>query len=325
MATRSVGIGNPMSKTPLVASALIRPLLDARLPEWIEPHWYMSKEEGIALAPLAEIGWFDMVDPFAMRDIITHGTNLKWLNSIYAGVDMMPLEQLKAQGTVVTNGAGINAIAIAEYVIMAMLNIAKDYRRVFEAQQRREWLFDSPGKIELYESKVLLLGYGAISQHVEKRLIPFGADITKVRRTPAPDALTPHEWRGRLAEFDWVILAVPSTPDTKGMIGAEELAAMKPTASLINIARGDVIDQGALITALETKEIAAAWLDVMIPEPLPPEHRLWTTPNAHISSHLSGRAQTRMFERSANRFFENLARYETGQRLEPQVDLDMGY
>lgn len=314
-----------MSRTTLVASALVRPLLEPRLPDWIEPHWYTSKEEGIALAPRAEIGWFDMVDPFAMRDIVTQGTKLKWLNSIYAGVDMMPLEQLKAQGTVLTNGAGINAIAIAEYVIMAMLNIAKDYRSVFEAQQRREWLFDSPGKIELYDSKVLLLGYGAISQHVEKRLIPFGADITKVRRTPAPDALAPGEWRERLSEFDWVILAVPSTPDTKAMIGAEELAAMKSTASLINVARGDVIDQDALIAALEMKSIAAAWLDVTIPEPLPPEHTLWQTPNAHISTHLAGRAQTRMFERSGNRFFENLARYEKGERLHPQVDLDLGY
>lgn len=313
------------TKTPLVASALIRPLLEPRLPDWIEPHWYMTKEEGIALAPKAEIGWLDMVDPEQMREIIVAATNLKWLNSIYAGVDAMPLEQLKAQGTIVTNGAGINAITIAEYVIMAMLNIAKDYRSVLEAQQRKEWLLDSPGKVELFESKALLLGYGAIGKLIEERLVPFGVEVTKVRRTAAPDTLTPDQWRAKLGEFDWVILAVPATTQTEGMIGAEELAAMKDSAAIINIARGTVIDQDALIDALNAKKIASAWLDVTTPEPLPADHPLWDTPGAQISMHLSGRAQTRMFERSGNRFFANLQRYHKNETLQPQVDLDLGY
>ena len=314
-----------MTKTKLVMAGLVRPLIEPRLPDWVEPHWYMSKEEGLALAPQAEIGWFDMYDKADMAAIIGAATQMKWLNSIYAGVDGMPLAQLKAQGCVVTNGAGINAITIAEYVVMGMLTVAKGYREVVRAQERRDWLQDSPGKVELFGSKALILGYGAIGSLIEERLKAFAVDVTVVRRTPAPGVLTPNQWRDRLGEFDWVILAVPATAETDGMIGADELSGMKPTAVLINIARGSVVDQDALVMALQQKHIAAAFLDVTTPEPLPADHPLWSLDNAHISMHLSGRAQDKMFVRSATRFFENLERYRKGEPLSPLVNLDLGY
>ena len=314
-----------MTKTKLVMSGLVRPLIEPRLPDWIEPHFFMSKEEALTLAPQAEIGWFDMYDKGDMATVINAATNMKWLNSIYAGVDGMPLAQLKAQGCVVTNGAGINAVTIAEYVVMAMLTVAKNYREVVRAQERREWLLDSPGKVELFGSKALLLGYGAIGKLIKERLKPFGVDVTVVRRSAGPNTLTPDQWRAVLGDFDWVILAVPATAETDDMIGAAELAAMKPSASLSNIARGSVVDQEALVTALQTKQIAAAFLDVTTPEPLPADHTLWTLDNAHISMHLSGRAQDKMFVRSATRFFENLERYRKGEALAPMVNLDLGY
>ena len=314
-----------MTKTKLVMSGLVRPLIEPRLPDWIEPHFFMSKEEALALAPQAEIGWFDMYDKGDMATVINAATNMKWLNSIYAGVDGMPLKQLKAQGCVVTNGAGINAVTIAEYVVMAMLTVAKNYREVVRAQERREWLLDPPGKVELFGSKALLLGYGAIGKLIKERLKPFGVDVTVVRRSAGPNTLTPDQWRAVLGDFDWVILAVPATAETDDMIGAAELAAMKPSASLINIARGSVVDQEALVTALQTKQIAAAFLDVTTPEPLPADHTLWTLDNAHISMHLSGRAQDKMFVRSAARFFQNLERYRKGEALAPMVNLDLGY
>ena len=314
-----------MTKTKLVMSGLVRPLIEPRLPDWIEPHFFMSKEEALTLAPQAEIGWFDMYDKGDMATVINAAANMKWLNSIYAGVDGMPLAQLKAQGCVVTNGAGINAVTIAEYVVMAMLTVAKNYREVVRAQERREWLLDSPGKVELFGSKALLLGYGAIGKLIKERLKPFGVDVTVVRRSAGPNTLTPDQWRAVLGDFDWVILAVPATAETDDMIGAAELAAMKPSASLINIARGSVVDQEALVTALQTKQIAAAFLDVTTPEPLPADHILWTLDNAHVSMHLSGRAQDKMFVRSATRFFENLERYRKGAALAPMVNLDLGY
>jgi len=314
-----------MSKTVTVLSGMIRPLVENQLPDWIEPRFFMSKQEAMELAPGAEIGWFDMYNKKDMAAAITAATRLKWLNSIYAGVDGMPLALLKERGVVVTNGAGINAITIAEYVVMGMLTIAKGYRDVVRAQDRREWLTDSPGKVELYGSKALLLGYGAIGRLVEERLKGFAVDVTVVRRSPGANSLSPDQWRARLGEFDWVILAVPATAETEGMVGAAELAAMKPSATLINIARGSVVDQDALVTALNEQQIASAFLDVTTPEPLPPDDPLWSLDNAHITMHLSGRAQDKMFARSAQRFLDNLDRWQRGEPVTPQVDLTLGY
>lgn len=311
--------------TKAVMSALIRPLVEPRLPEWVEPMWFASREEALAMAPEAEIGWFDLNEKPPMAEIATAATNLKWLNSIYAGLDFMPLDLLAQRGTVVTNGVGINAITIAEYVVMLMLTHAKGYRDVVRAQERHEWLMDSPGKRELSGERVLLLGLGAIGQLVKTRLEAFDMEVVPVRRSGADGALRPDEWRGQLGSFDWVVLAVPSTADTVGMIGTAELAAMKPSAVLVNIARGDVVDQEALVEALQAKRIEAALLDVTEPEPLPPEHPLWSLDNAQITMHLSGRAQTKMFMRSADRFIENLGRWHRGEAVSPQMDLAAGY
>ena len=311
--------------TTAVLSTLIRPLVEPSLPDWVEPLWFMSKEEAIDLAPRAEIGWFDFNEPGPMCEVVTAATNLKWLNSIYAGLDFLPLDLLNARGTIVTNGAGINAVTMAEYIVMMMLVHAKRYRDVVHAQDRHEWLLDSPGKRELAGERVLLLGLGAIGRLVKARLEAFDMEVVPVRRSGADGALKPDEWRGKLDTFDWVVLAVPSTPETHHMIGADELAAMKPNAVLVNVARGDVVDQPALVDALEAKSIEAALLDVTDPEPLPEGHPLWSLANAQVTMHLSGRAQTGMFMRSADRFIENLHKWHAGEPVQPQMDLSLGY
>ena len=318
-----------MTKTVAVLSALARPLLEPRLPEWVEPRWFATTEQLFDLAPEAEIGWFDLYKKEDMAEGMRRAVKMKWFNTIYAGLDGMPLDLLQQRGVRVTNGAGINAVTIAEYVVMGMLTVAKGYREVVRAQDRHEWLMDSPGKRELLGSKALLLGYGAIGQLIDARLAAFGVEVTKVRRSAGPgtpkDVLGPDEWRARLGEFDWVILAVPATAETDAMIGAAELAAMKSDAVLLNIARGAVVDQDALVEALKAKRIAAAFLDVTTPEPLPADHPLWSLDNAHITMHLSGRAQDKMFVRSVERFMANLARYRSGAPLEPLVDFARGY
>ncbi len=316
--------------TVLVASAMVRPVLESRLPGWVSPRWFSHTQELFDLAPEAEIGWFDLYEKEPMAEAVRRATRLKWLNSIYAGVDGMPLDIMAQRGVAYTNGAGINAITIAEYVVMGMLTIAKGYRDVVRAQDRREWLGDSPGKVELYGSRALLLGYGAIGKLVEERLLPFGVDVTVVRRSATGMAaeskvLGPDEWRARLGEFDWVILAVPATQETDGMIGAAELAGMKSSAVLVNIARGRVVDQAALVAALQEGRIGGAFLDVTTPEPLPADDPLWAIDTAHVTMHLSGRAQSKMFERSVARFLGNLDRWHAGERVEPQVDLTLGY
>ena len=308
-----------------VLSSLIRPLIEPHLPPEIEPRWFTSVEELHVLAPEAQIGWFDLNDPKPMIEAVRRADKLEWLNSIYAGLDFLPLDLLAQRGVAVTNGAGINAVTIAEYIVMAMLNVAKNYRSVLRAAERREWLADSPGKRELAGSRALLLGYGAIGKLVKPRLEALKVDVTVVRRTAGPNTLGPDEWRARLGEFDWVICVVPATPETEGLIGAAELAAMKDDAVLLNFARGSVVDQPALVEALQAGTIGHAWLDVTEPEPLPGDHPLWTLPNAQLSMHLSGRAQTQMFQRSAARFVENCKRWVAGEPVEPRFDLERGY
>ncbi|MDF8332295.1 D-2-hydroxyacid dehydrogenase [Novosphingobium cyanobacteriorum] len=306
-------------------NAMAAPVIAPHLPEWVEPHYFRSTEELFELAPQAEIGWFDLYQPQGMAEAIRRAGRLRWLNSIYAGVDFFPLPLLAERGVVLTNGAGINAITIAEYVVMGMLTIAKGYREVVRAQDRHEWLLDSPGKVELAGSRALILGAGEIGGRVARMLAGFEVEVTTVRRAPGEGTLTPDQWRARLGEFDWVILAVPATPETDGMIGAAELAAMKRSAVLINVARGTVVDQEALIAALEDKRIGGAFLDVTTPEPLPAEHPLWNLPNAHVTMHLSGRAQDRMFVRAVQRFLANLGRFQRGEPLSHRVDLSRGY
>lgn len=311
--------------TILAISGLIRPMLEARLPADLDVRWFMTHDEALEAVAEAEIGWFDMNDQQAMAETLRAAKKLKWLNSIYAGLDFLPMDVLIERGITVTNGAGINAITIAEYVVMGMLNIAKGYREVVRAQDRHEWLLDSPGKRELAGSKALLLGYGAIGQLIKPRLEAFDVEVSVVRRSGGEGVIAPDQWRARLGEFDWVILAVPATAETEGMIGAAELAAMKSDAVIVNIARGSVIDQPALVEALEKKAIGGAFLDVTTPEPLPADHPLWSLPNAHITMHLSGRAQDKMFIRSGQRFLENLDNYLNGRPLAPIFDPAKGY
>ncbi|MFZ9395450.1 MAG: D-2-hydroxyacid dehydrogenase [Erythrobacter sp.] len=311
--------------TIVALSALMRPMLEPLLPAGLDVRWFATREEALAVAPEAEIGWFDMYDQQAMADTVRAATRLKWLNSIYAGLDFLPMDVLIERGITVTNGAGINALTIAEYVVMGMLTTAKGYADVVRAQDRREWLLDSPGKRELAGTRALLLGYGAIGQLIKPRLEAFEVEVTVVRRSGGGGVLRPDEWRARLGEFDWVILAVPATPETDGMIGAAELAAMKRDAVIVNIARGAVIDQPALVEALEQKRIGGAFLDVTTPEPLPPEHPLWALGNAQITMHLSGRAQDKMFQRSAERFLDNLGKYLKGEPIGPVFDPRLGY
>ena len=312
--------------TTATLPALVRPLIESRLPDWLDVRWFTTKDEAFQHGPGSEIGWFDMYDKPDMAAAIAKARDLKWLNSIYAGIDGMPLDLLAERGVIYTNGAGINAVTIAEYVVMGMLTVAKGYDEVVRARDRKEWLQDSPGKVELAGSKALVLGAGAIGALIATRLTAFDVAVTIARRTPtAANELGPDQWRTRLGEFDWIILAVPATAETDGMIGSAELQSMKSTAVVINIARGSVIDQNALVEALTTKAIAAAFLDVTTPEPLPVDHPLWALPNAHITMHLSGRAQDKMFVRSAERFLDNLGRWHRGEPLLHQVDLLRGY
>lgn len=311
--------------TVVAINSFVRGLLEDRLPEWVEPRWFLTGEEMCAAAPDAEIAWFDAFDLEAKYRATELATRVRWINTLAAGVERFPLDLLRERGVILTNGAGLNAIPIAEYIVMGMLVIAKGYRAIVRSQDEHRWLDNAPATGELDGSRALIVGAGGIGAHTAGLLRPWGVDVVEVRRRPASGCLSADEWRARLGEFDWVVIAVPSTPETTAMFGTEEFAAMKRGAAILNVSRGEVIDQDALIAAVRSGHLGGAFLDVTDPEPLPPDHPLWGFDNIHITSHLSGRTQTRLFARAADRFVENLGRWHRGDPLESQVDLSRGY
>ncbi|WP_404481375.1 D-2-hydroxyacid dehydrogenase [Novosphingobium sp. BL-52-GroH] len=311
--------------TLALLNADLRPWLEGKLPDGVEALWFAGTDELLALAPRAQIAWLDMIAPAVAREAIGLMTELRWYTAMSSGVDWLPLDALRERGVQLTNGAGIHAQSVAEFAVMGMLTMAKGWREVVRAQDRHEWLAQPPGKRELLDAQVLVIGAGEIGSRIAEMLRVFGAKVTSARRRPGPGDLGQDEWQGALGRFDWVILIVPSTPQTTGMFGPAQFAAMKPGATLLNFARGTVVDQDALLSAIDTGHLGGAFLDVTTPEPLPADHPLWSRENVHISMHLSGRAQDALFARGAARFLDNLARFCRGEALEHRVDLAAGY
>lgn len=310
----------------LLLPQMVRALVEPRLPAGLDVHWFGTQEEGLTLGPKATIGWLDILPPNLAPPIIESATSLKWLQTLFAGLDHMPVDVLRGRNVTLTNGVGLSTTPVADYAVMGVLTLAKRFADVVRAHDRQEWLaWPSPGISELDGASALIIGMGAIGNAIADRLRPFGVQVTGVRRTPAPDMLTPDSWRAKLGEFDIVIVAAPGTPDTRHMLGREEFAAMKPNASLVNIGRGSLIDQMALVDALEKGTPGAAFLDVTDPEPLPSDHPLWRAKNAMVTMHLSGRSQTRTMHRAADLFLDNLDRYLSGQPLRNVADLSLGY
>ncbi|MBB4859063.1 phosphoglycerate dehydrogenase-like enzyme [Novosphingobium chloroacetimidivorans] len=303
-----------------------RPFIEGRLPAGIDAHWFETFDELPPLMAQAEIAWIDVFrEGVNVAQAVREAPRLRWLNTVAAGINHLPLDLMAQRGTVLTNGAGLHAGTIAEYALLGMLTIVKGYREVVRAQDRHEWLHEPPGRRELAGTSALIVGAGAIGGRIGQLLRVFDVGVTEVRRSGAPGTLRVDEWRSRLADFDWVIVAVPSTPDTHGMIGAAEFAAMKPGAVIMNFARGEVIETEALLAAIDSGHLGGAFLDVTDPEPLPPEHPLWARENVHISMHLSGRSQETIFQKGAERFLGNLDRYLAGEPMEHVVDLQAGY
>jgi len=304
-----------------------RPYLEHQLPTGVEARWFNGKAEALVAGKGATVGWFDIGHRDDFADAVRNATDLKWLFTKLAGVDGLPLEELAARKIIFTNCPGLAAPTVSEYVLLGMLSIAKGYREIIKAEMKHEWLTIPPGKVELMGSSALIVGYGSIGRMIEERLKAFGVTVTVVRRTPVSGehALGPTQWRARLGEFDWIILTAPATTETTRMIGATELSAMKKTAVLVNVARGSLVDQDALVKTLVQRDIAAAFLDVTEPEPLPADHPLWSLENAHITMHLSGRSRTHEMPLTAKRFLENLHLYCEGKPLLYQVDLQLGY
>lgn len=311
----------------LALPAMARGALEGQLPEGTEAHWYADGDEALAAVRGADAAWLDILFRPGPRIVLEAAKDPRWISTALAGVNGWPLDVLSGRGQVLTNGAGVNAVPVAEFAVMGVLALAKDLRELIRLQDSRQWPAEAPGRVELCESKALIIGYGHIGREIATRLRSFGVEVTGVRRRAAGEAgvIGPGDWRGRLAEFDWIILATAATAETERMIGAHELAAMKPSAFLINIARGALVDQGALIAAARAGRIAGALLDVTEPEPPAPEDPIWSTPGILMTCHCSGRSQVRFAERASALFLDNLERFRDGRPLRNVVDLGLGY
>ena len=256
--------------------------------------------------------------------------NLRWIQLTSAGVDRAARSGLIESDLMVTSASGLHATPIGEYVLTIMLMFCKGSAAAVRAQERREWTRFMPQ--ELYGKTVGVVGMGHIGAEVARLAKAFGCRVLATRRSVterrndelADELLPASALPELLAESDFVVLAVPLTPETRKLIGEAELRAMKETAVLINIARGPVVDEAALVRALKKGWIGGAGLDVFEQEPLTAESELWGMENVILTPHISG-GTTIYNERAAGIFCENLRRYLAGEPLMNLADPKRGY
>ena len=242
----------------------------------------------------------------------------------------MAAEGLLTRGYAVTTMAGLTAPAIAEWVLGSMVMLAKGMHLSVRDQSEQLWKRRFVG--ELGGKTVGIAGMGAVGRETARRAHAFGMHVIGSRRTAPPgssdpdcDELVAHSELGSILErSDYVVLCVPLTPETHHLIGEADLRRMKPSASLINIARGPVVDQVALIRALKEGWIASAAVDVTDPEPLPADSELWLQPNLIITPHISGSIENYL-PKATELFLANLRRYVAGEPLRNLVKPELGY
>ena len=274
----------------------------------------------------------------APEDTLTRATHLRWFQFPGAGIDNLLRTGLLSKGSpvVVTSVAGIHAIPISEYVFASMLMFAHRFPEMVRLQQQHNWAYgrrwDALRGTELYGKTLGVIGLGGIGRRIAQLGRAFGMRVLGLRRSPGgaasdPDVdelYPPQRLRDLLGASDYIVLAVPLTPETERMIGEHELLAMRPTAFLVNISRGRVIDEQALIRALQSGWIAGAGLDVTVEEPLSKESPLWDIPNVILTPHMSGLTD-QYSARLTEIFTENLRRYRAGEPLLHIVDPERGY
>jgi phosphoglycerate dehydrogenase-like enzyme len=234
-------------------------------------------------------------------------TSLRVVQTLTAGVDN--LRAAVPEGVTLCNGRGIHDTSTAELAVTLTLASLRGVPSFVRDQDRGEWAFDWYDS--LADLRVLLVGYGAIGAAIEARLTPFECEITRVARTARDGVHAFDELPALVPEADVVILIVPLTDETRGLVDADFLARMRPGALLVNLARGAVVDQPALVTALNERRVRAA-LDVTTPEPLPADDPLWSASGVLISPHVGG-SSSAMWPRAYRLVRDQLHRIAAGE------------
>ncbi len=238
--------------------------------------------------------------------------DLRWVQTLSAGVDWVL--DLVPPGVPLHDARGVHDVAVAEWVVGALLVLARELDRYAHAQAARAWLpWRSVVAGELDQKRVLILGYGAIGRALEARLGPLGARVWRLARRGRPGVYGPEALDALLPRADAVVLLLPLTEETRGLVDRRFLAKMRPGAHLVNAGRGALVVTDALVEALYARRIKAA-LDVTDPEPLPADHPLWTAPGLFLTPHVAG-ASPAFLARAYNLVKAQLARYLEGRPL----------
>ncbi|HEU4880780.1 MAG TPA: D-2-hydroxyacid dehydrogenase [Longimicrobium sp.] len=260
---------------------------------------------------------------------------LRWAHSGSAGVGGALYAAMRASEVVLTNSAGIYAEPMADTVLAMILHFARALDVAVRGQAERRWdqapyhTLDAPVR-ELSESTLGIVGLGGIGRAVARRGVALGMTVLATRRrgTEAPEGVEVLRGPGALDQIlprsDYLVIAVPQTSETRAMIGARELALLPRGAVLVNVARGGVVDEAALIAALRGGALRGAGLDVYATEPLPPDSPLWGLPNVMVLPHVSGTSH-RFWRRQTDLITQNLRRYAAGEPLLNTVDKNAGY
>jgi phosphoglycerate dehydrogenase-like enzyme len=273
------------------------------------------------------------VDTPSMANFPTRVPKLRWIQASSSGIgEWVRRLEIVDSPIVVTNAAGLHSVALAEFVIFAMLYFARRWPEMVADQRAHRW---ERCAIDTLEDKTLgIVGLGNVGQMIAKMAQPFGVRVIGNRRSPPEQSSAetngvstmygPDGLRTVLSESDFVVLIVPHTAETVGMLGKAELASMRPGAVLINIARGSVVDEPAMIEALRSGHLGGAALDVVASEPLAPDSPLWDMPNVIITPHSMSTA-TSENARLTDLFADNLRRYVNGEPLRNVIDKVRGY
>ena len=316
-------------KRPVVA-ALYREALPPRISEVEElAEVRLTKADGLAKAmDGADVLYqWHSFSP-ALKENWGAASSLKWIHVTAAGVSQLMFDELIQSDVVYTNSRGVLSRAIAEFALGFVLDMAKDSQGSSRLQLLQRWQHRTTRKIQ--GQTALVVGTGSIGREIARLFRAVGMEVDgagRASRSGDADFGRIHassDLAGTVHDYDYLVLAAPLTTDTRGLVGAEVLNAMRPSARLINVGRGELVDTHALIEALASGSIAGAALDVVHPEPLPEGHALWDMDNVIITPHMSGDTEDYLDD-LGKLFVENLKRFCDGEPLDNVVDKALGF
>lgn len=272
----------------------------------------------------------DIYFGFCSEDIFPHLPNIKWIQASSAGMDKHMYPAIRESDVVLTNAAGLYGTHVADQAFALLLGLTRGIHHFVRNQDNRKWGGSKSPMIEIDGFKIGIVGLGGIGMQMVKRAKGFdmqviGVDAYRTEKPDNVDELLPMDKLSDvMSRVDVVMIACPLTEETRGLINAENMSVMQPTAYLINVARGPIVKEDDLIEILQAGKIAGAGLDVTETEPLPDDSQLWDMDNVIITPHAAGGSQHRM-RRITEFFLDNLERYLNGEELKNVVDKQLGF